>query len=153
MSDPRSFVIVGAGQAGRWLALSLRADGFDGRIVWFGAEPHRPYDRPPLSKAALKGEATLAQLALIPDDRFDALQLEWRPAERVLAIDRAARLLHTDRGAVQPYDTLFLATGGQARTLPGLEPHPRVLTLRTWEDAQALKAQLASRLKEHGWIA
>lgn len=143
MSDPRSFVIVGAGQAGRWLALSLRADGFDGRIVWFGAEPHRPYDRPLLSKAALKGEATLAQLTIIPDDRFDALQLEWRPSERVVAIDRAARVLHTDRGAVQDYDTLFLATGGRARMLSGLAPHPRVLTLRTWEDAQALKAQLA----------
>lgn len=156
MGDTRTFVIVGAGQAGRWIALTLRAEGFAGRIVWFGAEPHRPYDRPPLSKAVLKGEATLEQLALLPPERFEALEVQWRPGERVIAIDRTARTVHTARGASQRYDTLFLATGGQARLLPGVAPHPRVRTLRTWEDALALKRQLAGArhvlVLGGGWI-
>ena len=57
--DPRTFVIVGAGQAGRWLVLTLRSEGFTGRIVWFGDEAHAAYDRPPLSKAVLQGEVTI----------------------------------------------------------------------------------------------
>ena len=59
MQHPRTAVIVGAGQAGRWLVLTLRAEGFEGRIVWFGDEAHPPYDRPPLSKAVLQGELTM----------------------------------------------------------------------------------------------
>lgn len=156
MSDPRTFVIAGAGQAGRWLALTLRAEGFAGRIVWFGAEPHRPYDRPPLSKAVLKGEATLEQLALLDTERFDALDVQWRPGEAVSAIDRAARRVRTTRGNDQGYDALFIATGGRARMLPGLAPHARVLALRTWEDALALKAKLATTRRVlvlgGGWI-
>lgn len=156
MSDPRTFVIAGAGQAGRWLALTLRADGFAGRIVWFGAETHRPYDRPPLSKAVLKGDATLAQLALIADDKFTALDVQWRPSESVAAIDRAARTVRSSSGELVRYDALFLAVGGRARLLPGMQPHPRVLALRTWEDALALKRQLAAARQVlvlgGGWI-
>jgi 3-phenylpropionate/trans-cinnamate dioxygenase ferredoxin reductase subunit len=141
--DTRSFVIVGAGQAGRWLALTLRAEGYTGRIVWFGAEAHRPYDRPPLSKAALKGELGVAQLTLIPDEKFAELDVDWRPGQAVVAIDRAARTVRTQGGDIVAYDVLFLANGGRARVLPGLAPHPRVATLRTYEDAMALKRQLA----------
>lgn len=156
MSDPRSFVIVGAGQAGRWLALTLRAEGFSGRIVWFGDEAHKPYERPPLSKAVLKGEVPLAQLALLNDEAFNALDLVWRPAEAVTAIDRAARTLRTARGDTLAYDTLFLAQGGRARMLPGLPVHERVCALRTWEDAQALKSRLGAArhvlVLGGGWI-
>lgn len=156
MSDPRTFVIVGAGQAGRWLALTLRADGYSGRIVWFGDEPHRPYDRPPLSKAVLQGEVSAQQLALIDDDKFAALDLDWRPGEQVVAIDRAQRNVRTAGGAEVGYDALFLANGGQARCLPGLAPHPRIATLRTHEDAQAIKSALATAERVivigGGWI-
>lgn len=142
MSDPRTFVIVGAGQAGRWLALTLREAGFAGRIVWFGDEPHRPYDRPPLSKAVLKGAASPESLGLIDEARFAALDVDFRPNQRVVAIDRAARTVRTGSGSTLGYDTLFLATGGTARALPGMPPHPRVLTLRSIADAFALKARL-----------
>lgn len=156
MSDNRNFVIVGAGQAGRWLALTLRAEGFVGRIVWFGDESHRPYERPPLSKSVLKGDTGLAQLELIADDKFAALDLQFHPGVGVTAIDRAARTLRASSGETVPYDTLFLANGGRARLLPGLAPHPRVCALRTWEDAQALKAQIeAARhvlVLGGGWI-
>ena len=148
-------VIVGAGQAGRWLVLTLRASGFGGRIVWFGAEAHAPYDRPPLSKAVLKNELALAQLALIAPEQFAALQADFRPALNVVAID-CARTVAISNGDTVRYDVLFLAHGGQARSLPGLAPHPRVLTLRTWEDALTLKAQLASARRVlvlgGGWI-
>lgn len=156
MSDSRTFVIIGAGQAGRWLALTLRGDGFTGRIVWFGEEMHRPYDRPPLSKAVLKGEAGLPQLALIGDDKFAALDVEWNPGVPVTSINRTARTLRTCSGETVAYDTLFLANGGRARMLPGLALHPRVLALRTWEDGQDLKAGIeAARhvlVLGGGWI-
>jgi len=156
MSDARTFVIVGAGQAGRWLALTLRADGFAGRIVLLGEEPHRPYDRPPLSKAAIKGEVAAAQLALIPEAQFDTLRLDWRPGECAVAIDRAARTVRTASGESIGYDALFLANGGRARELPGLAPHPRIATLRTYEDALAIRRRILDA--EHvlviggGWI-
>ena len=57
MSDSRTFAIVGAGLAGAKAAEALRAEGFDGRVVLLGAEPHRPYERPPLSKGYLQGGA------------------------------------------------------------------------------------------------
>ena len=150
MSDTRTFVIVGAGQAGRWLALTLRADGFAGRIVWFGDEPHRPYERPPLSKAVLKGDVPLAQLALVQDAAFAELTADFRPGERVVAIDRERRVVRTEGGTQVEYDALFLANGGRARSLPGLAPHPRVHTLRTYEDALALKVQLGQVGQEPG---
>lgn len=156
MNDPRTFVVVGAGQAGRWLVTTLRAEGFSGRIVWFGDEPHRPYERPPLSKAVLEGQASLGQLALIDDERFTALAVDWRPGTTVSAIDRERRQLGTSRGERQAYDTLFLALGGRARSLPGLGPHPRVATLRTWEDAVALKTGIEAARRVlvlgGGWI-
>jgi 3-phenylpropionate/trans-cinnamate dioxygenase ferredoxin reductase subunit len=152
----KTFVVVGAGQAGRWLALTLRADGFAGRIVWFGDEAHRPYDRPPLSKAVLKGEVGVEQLALIGAEAFDALQADFRAGQRISAIDRVAQEVVTASGERIHYDALFLANGGQARTLPGLPPHPRVLTLRTHEDALAIKQRITEAQQVlvlgGGWI-
>jgi 3-phenylpropionate/trans-cinnamate dioxygenase ferredoxin reductase component len=142
MNDDRHFVIVGAGQAGRWVALTLRADGFAGRITWFGDEAHRPYDRPPLSKAVLKGEVPMAQLELVQEPKFSELGVDFRPLQRVAAIDRGRRVVRTAAGSEVGYDKLFLANGGTARSLPGLAPHPRVHTLRCFEDALALKAAL-----------
>ena len=156
LSGSRPFVIVGAGQAGRWLALTLREQGYSGRIVWCGDEAHRPYERPPLSKAALKGDLALAQIALLDDARFAALDLDWRPGTPITAIDRAAQCVHTASGERLPYARLFLALGGRPRTLPGVAPHPRLCLLRTWDDAQALKARLASARRVlvlgGGWI-
>ncbi len=156
MTDPRTFVIVGAGQAGRWVALTLRDSGFDGRIVWFGDEAHRPYDRPPLSKAVLKGDVAMSQLMLLQDEKFASLGVDWRPGQRVVAIDRAAHVVRTEGGDEVRYDALFLANGGRARSLPGLAPHPRIATLRTHEDALAIKAMLGDAkhvlVLGGGWI-
>lgn len=156
MSDSRTFVVVGAGQAGRWIVHTLRTQGFGGRIVWIGAEVHAPYERPPLSKALLKGEITPERLALVSPERFTEWKVEWHPGTRVSAIDRPARRAITADGRSFHYDALFLATGGRARTLPGVPAHPRIATLRTLEDAQALREglQAAHRVMVlgGGWI-
>lgn len=152
----KTAVIVGAGQAGRWMAITLRAQGFDGRIVWLGDEPYRPYERPPLSKAVLQAHVPIEQLALVRDDAWQALNLDWRPADAVLRLDRAARQVHTASGQTIDYDLLFLATGGRPRPLPGVAEHPRILALRSWDDAQRLKAALANAhhliVLGAGWI-
>ena len=144
MGDSRSFVIVGAGQAARWLVLTLRAEGFRGRIVLFGDELHAPYERPPLSKAALRGEVTMAQLELLPEAKLSETQVEWHAGTSITAIDRERRVVRASTGAETGYDKLFLANGGRARTLPGLAPHARVATLRTFEDALKLKNLMAA---------
>ena len=153
---PHTIVIVGAGQAGRWLALTLREHGHAGRIVWFGDEAHAPYDRPPLSKAVIQGEVELSSLALVQQDKFDALNTDFRPNQSVSAIDRERRIVRTAAGDEVHYDILFLAHGGKARTLPGLAPHPRIATLRTFEEALAIKRQLANAshvlVLGGGWI-
>ena len=78
------------------------------------------------------------------------------PARRSSAIDRARRIVRTERGDKVGYDTLFLATGGRARGLPGLASHPRIATLRSFEDALAIKAALAAAQRVlvlgGGWI-
>jgi 3-phenylpropionate/trans-cinnamate dioxygenase ferredoxin reductase subunit len=156
MSSIEQVVIVGAGQAGRWLALTLREHGHAGRIVWFGDEAHAPYDRPPLSKAVIQGDVAMSALALVPSDKFDRLNADFRPNQAVTAIDRERRVVGTAAGDEAAYDVLFLAHGGKARMLPGLAPHPRILTLRSFEDALAIKRQLAEA--QHvlvlggGWI-
>ena len=155
MSDTRSFVIVGAGQAGRWLALTLREHGFAGSIVWFGDEAHVPYERPPLSKAVLKEDQGFERLVLLPEPKWSELAIDWRPGQQVVAIDRAARTVRSASGESVPYDALFLANGGRARTLP-VYPHPRVLTLRTYEDAIELKRAIGAArhvlVLGGGWI-
>ena len=156
MSDTRTFLVIGAGQAGRWIALTLRSEGFTGRIVWLGDETHRAYERPPLSKAVLKGDVSVAQLALIADDAFAQLRIDWHPGQAALSIDRAARTVRTAAGESIAYDILFLANGGRARQLPGLAPHARVASLRTYEDALALKRDIAAAQRVlvlgGGWI-
>jgi 3-phenylpropionate/trans-cinnamate dioxygenase ferredoxin reductase subunit len=155
-ADPRTAVIVGAGLAGRWVVLTLRAEGFTGRIVWFGDEAHRAYDRPPLSKAVIQGEVPLAQLELMTEAALAEHRVDWRPGDAVTAIDRAQRRVRTRSGSEIAYDFLFLATGGRARTLPGLAQHPNVLTLRTFEDALQIKQRLAAAhhvlVLGGGWI-
>ncbi len=142
MSD-RTIVIVGGGQAGGWAAQTLRSEGFEGRIVLIGDEPHRPYERPPLSKAVLAGEAHADTTSLQKPEAFDALRLDWRPGVSATRIDRTAKQLHLSRGEPIRYDSLILCTGGRARRLaiPGSDL-PGVFTLRSIGDAAALGAAL-----------
>lgn len=136
-------VIVGAGHAGGSAAAFLRQYGHTGPIVLIGEEPLLPYQRPPLSKAWLKGEADADSLALKPADWYAEAGVSLRLGGVVSGIDRQARVVSLASGETVPYDYLILATGARARALPipGADLEG-VLSLRTAADAEALKGAL-----------
>jgi len=150
-------VIVGAGQAGGWAAKTLRAEGYAGRIVLVGDEPHPPHERPPLSKAVLSGSSEPDACHLFKPDEFAELALEHEPGERALAIDRGAHTVRTDRGRQLQYERLILATGSRVRKLaiPGAELSG-VFYLRTIADALALRERVNAGARllvvGGGWI-
>ena len=134
----QTYVIVGASLAGASAAAALRKRGFDGRIVLFGEEPERPYERPELSKKYLRGE--LDGPVFVHDEEFyESASIELRTAEPVEAIDSRAREVRTARGTTR-FDGLVLATGSTARALqvPGGDLEG-VVTLRSVADADALR--------------
>lgn len=138
-----TIVIVGTGQAGGWAAQTLRKESHAGPIVLIGDETHIPYERPPLSKTVLSGDAAAETTYLIKREAFDQLALDWRPGVRVAAIDRATRHLRLSAGEPIAYDKLILCNGGRARALqvPGAQL-PGVLTLRNLDDARTLAQAL-----------
>jgi 3-phenylpropionate/trans-cinnamate dioxygenase ferredoxin reductase subunit len=112
-----NIVILGAGQAAASMAARLRAKGHGGPLTIIGSEPAAPYQRPPLSKAYLLGDMPLERLLLRGDDWWAEQGIELRLGETATAIDRAAQVVTTDRGAVS-YDALALALGAAPRRLP-----------------------------------
>ncbi|MPV59323.1 FAD-dependent oxidoreductase [Burkholderia sp. HI2761] len=142
MTSDRVMAIVGAGHAGGRAAQVLRASGWRGRIVLIGAEPHPPYERPPLSKGVLTGERDAAQCRLRDAEAWAADRIE-RIVATVERIDPPAREVRMSGGRVLGYDALLLATGGRARRLavPGAALDG-VFALRTLDDAAAIGARL-----------
>ncbi|MEV0912088.1 NAD(P)/FAD-dependent oxidoreductase [Streptomyces hokutonensis] len=139
----RTVAVVGASLAGLSAARSLRKQGYDGRLVVIGDEPHRPYDRPPLSKEFLAGTVGEADLLLEADG--EDLRAEWLLGARAVAlqVDGAERVLLLDDGREVRADGVVLATGAVARNLPGTDGLAGVHTLRTLDDARALRDELA----------
>ena len=139
-----SVVIAGAGHAGFQLAASLRQHGFDGRICLINDEAHLPYQRPPLSKAYLKGEGRPDSLMFRPDKFYRDQNIELI-AGRVASIDRAAHRLSLTSGAFHDYGHLVLATGARNRLLDipntNLED---VRYLRILDESEALRQRIAS---------
>ncbi|WP_449061558.1 NAD(P)/FAD-dependent oxidoreductase [Planomonospora algeriensis] len=125
-------VVVGAGLAGVRSVEALRAHGFDGAITLIGEEPHRPYDRPPLSKAVLLGEID----STVVDSDLGALAVDHRPG--VAAKGLRAGVLETTEGELA-YDALVIATGASPIRLRGEGPQH---VLRTIDDALGLRALL-----------
>ncbi|MEE1793183.1 FAD-dependent oxidoreductase [Streptomyces sp. BE308] len=147
----RRVVVVGAGMAGVQTAVALRERGFTGPVVLIGAEPHQPYDRPPLSKAVLLGKAEDSAF----DIDFEALDITLRLGVDVSGLRPGAHELDTPDGPV-PYDALVIATGAEPVRLPGSEGVPGVHLLRTLDDAARLRPVLE---RQHdvvvvgaGWI-
>jgi 3-phenylpropionate/trans-cinnamate dioxygenase ferredoxin reductase subunit len=141
MSSSDTFVIVGAGMAGGKAAETLREEGFDGRIVLLGAEPHRPYERPPLSKDFLRGEAE--QPAWLQEDEgwYAANRVELRTSSVVQSIDAGDKAVVLGGGERIDYDRLLLATGGEPRALPVPGGDlAGVHLLRTIEDSNGIRA-------------
>ncbi|MGQ4513238.1 FAD-dependent oxidoreductase [Streptomyces sp. DW26H14] len=135
----RDIVVVGASAAGNTAALTLRREGFDGRITMVGAEDRMPYDRPPLSKQVLDGRwaADRVELPAAPD-------VTWRLGVPAGSLDVAGRTLTLADGARLAYDGLVLATGVAPRPLPYGHDLAGVHLLRTADDALALRAALLS---------
>ncbi|HEX5193733.1 MAG TPA: FAD-dependent oxidoreductase [Solirubrobacteraceae bacterium] len=138
----QTFVIVGASLAGAKAAETLREEGFDGRVVLVGAEPERPYERPPLSKEYLRGEAEAKPY--VHDEAFYAEhEIELRTSTRAERIDPSAREVSLADGETLRFDRLLLATGAQPRHLPvpggDLDG---VLYLRSVEDSEAIRARI-----------
>ncbi|MFG2431369.1 NAD(P)/FAD-dependent oxidoreductase [Streptomyces sp. NPDC048590] len=151
VDGPHGVVIVGAGMAGVQTAVALRERGFAGPVTLIGAEPHQPYDRPPLSKAVLLGKAEDSAF----DVDFEALDVTLRLGLDVTGLRADAHELDTLQGPVR-YDALVLATGAEPVALPGSEGVPGVHLLRTVDDAARLRPVLE---RQHdivvvgaGWI-
>ena len=140
MATGPTFVIVGAGQAGGWTAKTLRDEGFEGGIVLLGDEAYPPYERPPLSKGVLLGDATPGSCALWPEGSFAEWDVELRLGVRAARIMRREHRLELEDGSSLGYDRLMLATGGRPRTLPvpGAEL-AGVHTLRAIPDTLAIR--------------
>ncbi len=133
-------IIVGAGHAGGRAALTLREEGYSGRLILIGDEPHLPYERPPLSKGLLQGSLDLAGCSLCDSVRLAELGIEHIAGNAVSQLDPPQHRLQLADGQWLGYAGLLLATGGRARRLG--QEQANVLYLRTHDEALALKSAL-----------
>ncbi|MEI2385153.1 FAD-dependent oxidoreductase [Breoghania sp. JC706] len=141
MSDP--IIIVGAGQAGLKAAETLRQKGYEGGLILIGDEPFFPYQRPPLSKAYLKGEMDEDRLFLRPPAWFESTSVDLRKGTRVASLEAEAHTVTLESGEELSYSKLLIATGTRARKLPIEGAHlPGVFTLRTMADIAPIRASL-----------
>lgn len=138
-------VIVGASLAGLRAAEELRTQGHAGPVTIVGDEPHRPYDRPPLSKQVLAGTKPPESTALaVAGGSLDALDLDWRLGESATGLDLADRTVLLGGGERLAYDGLVIATGASPKRLPGTDHLGGVHTLRTLDDCEAIRAALVA---------
>ncbi|MGY4641563.1 NAD(P)/FAD-dependent oxidoreductase [Pseudomonas sp. TE24901] len=133
-------IIVGAGHAGGRAALTLREEGYTGRLILIGDEVHVPYERPPLSKGLLQGTTDLAGCSLLNSERLAELGIEHLAGHPVSRLEPSQHRLQLADGQWLPYAGLLLATGGRARRLP--QEQANVFYLRTHDEALALRSAL-----------
>ena len=134
-----TIVVVGAGLAGGTAVTELREQGYDGRIVLLGAEPHLPYERPPLSKGYLMDKEPLEKAFVHDEAWYAEHDVDVRLSTAVTAIDPGAHVVHTVAGE-EPFDKLLLATGSQPRRLSIADESGAAVTyLRTIEQSNRLK--------------
>ncbi|WP_252270730.1 NAD(P)/FAD-dependent oxidoreductase [Pseudomonas subflava] len=142
-------IIIGAGHAGGELAIALRNEGWEGRILLLGEEAHLPYHRPPLSKAYLAGSVEKSSLSIRPQAAYDKANVEFRGGVRVTAIDRQNKTLQLADGQHLAYDKLAIATGGRARPLAVPRAADAELCanfhyLRTLDDVERIREQMSA---------
>lgn len=141
MATP-GMVIVGAGEAGARAASSLRERGYDGPVTLVGDEAHGPYERPPLSKAAMTGADAPTPSLILDEAKLRAQDVVHVANRRAVAIDGADRRVRLDDGSELTYAKLLIATGAGPRRLPQAEADAPVLYLRTFADALGLRDRL-----------
>ncbi|WP_228083318.1 NAD(P)/FAD-dependent oxidoreductase [Streptomyces profundus] len=148
MSAPSSVLIVGASAAGLTTAEALRRRGYSGALTVLGAEPHIPYDRPPLSKQLLSGHWDVTRTRLRVPSALDELDADLLLGERAVEMDTENLTVHTTSSRALQADRVVVATGLRARKLPGQDGLANVHCLRTVDDALALRAAMrtATRL-------
>jgi len=141
-----TILIIGGGQAGAQAVDTLRRQGFAGRLLLIGEEPHLPYQRPPLSKKFLAGELAADRLLFKHQSFYDEHRVELRLGQTALRVDVAAHRAELSGGEQLAYDRLLLCTGARARLLkcPGAEL-PEIHYLRSLADAAAIRERLVSR--------
>ena len=136
-------VIIGGGHAAAQLVTSLRMKKFhemNGTVTLISNEPHIPYQRPPLSKAYLQGDMAAERLAIIRETAYESASVTLKLGNAATQIDRSTKTVHLANGKTVLYDTLVLALGGEARTLPVKGANdPRLHTIRTLKDVDRLK--------------
>jgi 3-phenylpropionate/trans-cinnamate dioxygenase ferredoxin reductase subunit len=139
----RTIAIVGGGMAGAKAAETLREEGFDGRVVLIGAEPERPYERPPLSKDYLRGEVDRTSPRVHDEGFYEERSIELMTPQTVTRIDAGGRALELGDGDRIEWDRLLIATGAEPRRLPlpGADL-PGVHLLRTLADSDTLRTVL-----------
>lgn len=135
-------VVVGAGLAGTRAAVAARKAGFEGTLTVIGDEPHDPYTRPPLSKQVLSGEHDVDRVVLPGRDQARA---DWQLGVAAAAVDRDRKVVELADGRELPYDRLVLAPGSRARAWPGDPVPDGVVTLRSLDDALALRAVIEQK--------
>ncbi len=144
LGPDETVVVVGASLAGLRAAEEVRHEGHPGPVVILGDEIHAPYDRPPLSKQFLSGKWDALRIHHHAPDALDTLGLEFRLGVRATGLDTGDRVVHLADGTDLPYGGLVIATGATPRQLPGTEGMAGVRTLRTLDDAQAIREGLAA---------
>jgi 3-phenylpropionate/trans-cinnamate dioxygenase ferredoxin reductase subunit len=157
VSINETFVIVGAGLAGAKAVEALREQGFAGRLVLIGAEAHRPYERPPLSKGYLAGSDEREKIFVHTENWYEEHNVEFRPGRTVTRLDRSAGQVELNDGDLIGYDKVLLCTGSGPRRLPiAGAAADGVHYLRSVDDSDALREVIAksSRLViiGAGWI-
>ena len=142
MPSPETIVVVGASLAGGTAAVTLRDEGYDGRLVLVGEERELPYERPPLSKEFLRGDRQFDSFVVRTQEVWDELDVELRLGESADRIDTAARDVLLGDGARLSYDALLIATGGRPRRLavPGAEL-AGIHDLRSVADSAAIREE------------
>jgi NADPH-dependent 2,4-dienoyl-CoA reductase/sulfur reductase-like enzyme len=135
-----STLIVGASVAGLSTAQALRQGGYVDPITVLGAELHHPYDKPTLSKESLNPNGAASEL--MTPDQITELDIDIRLGCRAVGLDVSSRIVRTADGSVYPYANLVIATGADARTLPNPCSLKGIHTIRTLDDALALRSDL-----------
>lgn len=145
----KTVVMIGAGQASLSCAAKLRAQGFDGEIILIGDEPNLPYQRPPLSKAYLLGKIEGERLLLRPQDWYEQQKITLQTSTKVKRIYRLNKNIELSDGRLQSYDTLVLATGSAARSLPQSMTRSMsgIHTIRDLKDIERLRPELDIAMK------
>ena len=139
----KNAVVIGASLAGLRAAETLRQKNFAGTVTVIGAEPHRPYDRPPLSKKLLAGEWEPDRIELRQADTFGELDVEWRFGVAATRLDTSRQRIELSDGASIDYDGLIIATGATPRRLPEQDRFSHVHVLRSLDDAMAVRSVIA----------